>query len=308
MEKEECHPHIAAFFSVVDGQIGFRGFELPYSAQLGGFVCYDYEYSTFLISIDNQPTDLNDEMISVSRNNLENDMTGAAVNSETGKIWQMERTDSGELELEDTGVDILDWFAEFARRCDRSILRADRQTIHQGKLIKGVSSFCRGEHRQHCSNVSHGVRVSISTLRLKHAGWVYQVSIQVTDGDADAAAGAGVGKFQLVERHWVITRLNSSGDETSSEDIRGPGVIGEFPTFDFSDTEASPFQYTSCSGPDVTSVEASREAARRLAVSGEDSVAPAARFDGEFRMRRENGTFFDVAVPRFFLYFAKYSY
>ena len=80
----------------------------------------------------------------------------------------------------------------------------------------------------------------------------------------------GGAALQLISRHWVIT------DATGHvEEVRGPGVIGEQPVIAPGDA----YRYTSfCPLPtDFGTME------------------------GEYRMRRPDGSEFDAPIPRFIL-------
>jgi ApaG protein len=80
----------------------------------------------------------------------------------------------------------------------------------------------------------------------------------------------GSQQAKLVSRHWMI--IDAEGHR---EEVRGPGVVGEFP--DLAPTER--FEYTS--GCPLTTSWGTME--------------------GKYLMEREDGTTFDAAIGRFFL-------
>lgn len=90
--------------------------------------------------------------------------------------------------------------------------------------------------------------------------WTYTIEIE----------NHGVETVQLVSRHWVIT-----DSMNRSEDVRGPGVVGEQPTL----KPREAFRYTSgCPLP--TSSGAMR---------------------GSYQMMTPEGDAFDVVIPEFSL-------
>ena len=116
---------------------------------------------------------------------------------------------------------------------------------------------------------AHGVRVSaVPAYAAEHSDpaadrHVFTYDMTVVNG-SDAPA-------QLVGRHWVI--IDADGKRN---DVRGPGVIGKTPRLQPGQT----FRY--------------------------QSFCPLATrwgtMEGTYRMRRDDGTEFDVAIPRFVLH------
>lgn len=80
----------------------------------------------------------------------------------------------------------------------------------------------------------------------------------------------GAQRARLISRHWVI--INGNGDR---EDVEAPGVVGKFPSL----APGEEFQYTSFCPLDTEW----------------------GTMEGTYRMQREDGTLFDVAIGRFFL-------
>ena len=75
---------------------------------------------------------------------------------------------------------------------------------------------------------------------------------------------------QLLTRHWIIT--DSDG---KTEEVRGPGVIGEHPHLKPGDS----YEYT----------------------SGAIIQTPVGTMGGSYQMRDENGELFDAIIPTFTL-------
>jgi ApaG protein len=80
----------------------------------------------------------------------------------------------------------------------------------------------------------------------------------------------GSKKAKLLSRHWLI--IDSEGHR---EEVRGPGVVGEFP--DLGPGER--FEYT----------------------SGCPLATPWGTMEGTYQMEREDGSTLDAAIGRFFL-------
>lgn len=75
---------------------------------------------------------------------------------------------------------------------------------------------------------------------------------------------------QLLSRHWVI-----SDSEGKTEEVRGPGVVGEHPHL----KPGESYQYT----------------------SGAILQTPVGSMSGSYQMRDENGVLFDAVIPTFTL-------
>ena len=75
---------------------------------------------------------------------------------------------------------------------------------------------------------------------------------------------------QLLSRHWVI-----SDSEGKTEEVRGPGVVGEHPHL----KPGESYQYT----------------------SGAILQTPVGSMTGSYQMRDENGVLFDAMIPTFTL-------
>ena len=75
---------------------------------------------------------------------------------------------------------------------------------------------------------------------------------------------------QLLTRHWIIT-----DSEGKTEEVRGPGVVGEHPNLKPGDS----YQYT----------------------SGAILQTPVGSMMGSYQMRDENGEMFDATIPAFTL-------
>jgi len=119
------------------------------------------------------------------------------------------------------------------------------------------------------SDVAHGIRVSaVPAFAPEHSDaeadrHVFTYTVTIAnDGDAAAA---------LVSRHWVI--IDGDGKR---EDVRGPGVIGQTPRIEAGES----FQY--------------------------QSFCPLktrwGTMEGSYHMRRDDGTEFEVEIPRFVLH------
>ena len=90
--------------------------------------------------------------------------------------------------------------------------------------------------------------------------WAYTVEI----------VNGGPGTVQLVSRHWRIT-----DSEGRTQEVRGPGVVGEQPTLPPGET----FRYT----------------------SGAPLRTPSGIMLGSYQMTGEDGEVFDVVIPAFSL-------
>ena len=116
---------------------------------------------------------------------------------------------------------------------------------------------------------AHGIRVSVAPeYAPEHSDGnadrhVFQYTVTIAnDGDAPA---------KLVSRHWVI--IDADGKR---EDVRGPGVIGRNPRLE----PGQQFQYQSfCPLPTRWGT-----------------------MEGTYRMRRDDGAEFDVAIARFVMH------
>jgi ApaG protein len=85
-----------------------------------------------------------------------------------------------------------------------------------------------------------------------------------------AISNEGTRSARLLSRHWVI--INGNGDR---EDVQGPGVVGKMPVI----APGDEFQYTSFCPLDTEW----------------------GTMEGTYRMQRDDGALFDVAIGRFFL-------
>ena len=110
------------------------------------------------------------------------------------------------------------------------------------------------------------VRVSVSYLpeqsEPRRGRWFWAYHIRIEN--------EGSGAVQLLTRHWVIT--DGRGARHS---VEGEGVVGEQPVI----APGASFDY----------------------VSGCPLATPSGAMQGSYRMVRENGERFDVAIPRFAL-------
>ena len=116
--------------------------------------------------------------------------------------------------------------------------------------------------------VTEGVRVGASAFYLPDDS-------QPTDRDYVfgyniVIANVGTVPVQLISRHWVI--IDGSG---KVEEVRGPGVVGQTPHLQ----PGEAFKYTSF--------------ARLKTAWG--------TMEGEYQMRRDDGSEFDARIERFYL-------
>jgi ApaG protein len=115
---------------------------------------------------------------------------------------------------------------------------------------------------------TRGIRVRVSPSFLESDSsptegyyfWAYTVEIR---NDSDATV-------QLISRHWKIT-----DSEGRTQEVRGPGVVGEQPTLPPGDS----FRYT----------------------SGAPLRTPSGIMLGSYQMKGEGGEMFDVVIPAFSL-------
>ena len=120
----------------------------------------------------------------------------------------------------------------------------------------------------HSDITTEGIRVRVGSRFLpEHSDGArghYQFQYQVL------IENVGDERARLRSRHWVIRDAN--GD---SREVRGPGVVGEYPDL----APGEQFSYTSgCPLPTEWGT-----------------------MEGSYRMEREDGKSFDVAIGRFFL-------
>jgi ApaG protein len=116
--------------------------------------------------------------------------------------------------------------------------------------------------------VSHQIKITVRPKYLEEQSepdegryfWSYTIEI----------ANVGDTIVQLTHRHWRITDANGS-----SQEVRGPGVVGEQPRLKPGDA----FSYT----------------------SGCPLPTPSGIMIGTYRMVDESGVAFDVAIPAFSL-------
>lgn len=115
---------------------------------------------------------------------------------------------------------------------------------------------------------TRGIRVRVSPSFLDSDSsptegyyfWAYAVEIR-NEGDTTV---------QLISRHWKIT-----DSEGRTQEVRGPGVVGEQPTLPPGDS----FRYT----------------------SGAPLRTPSGIMLGSYQMSGEGGEMFDVVIPAFSL-------
>jgi ApaG protein len=115
---------------------------------------------------------------------------------------------------------------------------------------------------------TRGIRVRVSPSFLDSDSsptegyyfWAYTVEIR-NEGDTTV---------QLISRHWKIT-----DSEGRTQEVRGPGVVGEQPTLPPGDS----FRYT----------------------SGAPLRTPSGIMLGSYQMTGEGGEMFDVVIPAFSL-------
>ena len=116
--------------------------------------------------------------------------------------------------------------------------------------------------------VTRGIRVRVTPAYIEDRStpddgayfWAYTVEI----------ANEGSEIVQLVSRHWRIT-----DGRGHSEDVRGPGVVGQTPVIE----PGQSFSYT----------------------SGCPLRTPSGIMAGSYQMRTRAGTAFDIAIPAFSL-------
>ena len=110
------------------------------------------------------------------------------------------------------------------------------------------------------------VRVSPSFLEERSSPadnrWVFAYTVEIVNASSE--------RVQLVKRYWHITDGNGR-----SEEVRGPGVVGEQPVLAPGDS----FTYT----------------------SGCPLPTPSGFMRGTYRMQRIDGSLFDVEIPSFSL-------
>ncbi len=116
--------------------------------------------------------------------------------------------------------------------------------------------------------VTNGVRVGASAFFLPddstpdERDYVFAYNIVI--------ANAGDQPVQLISRHWVI--IDGAGNV---DEVRGPGVVGQTPHLQ----PGEAFKYTSFA---------------RLKTSW-------GTMEGEYQMRRDDGSEFDARIDRFYL-------
>jgi ApaG protein len=116
---------------------------------------------------------------------------------------------------------------------------------------------------------AHGIRVTVvPAFAAEHSDtdagkFVFAYTITIAN-DGDAAA-------RLVSRHWAI--IDGDGKR---DDVRGPGVVGQTPRVE----PGGSYQYQSFCPLDTRW----------------------GTMEGTYHMRRDDGTEFDVEIPRFVLH------
>jgi len=120
----------------------------------------------------------------------------------------------------------------------------------------------------HSDRVTHGIRVraaaeySLSESDPDHRRHIFVYRIRITNEGDEAA--------QLESRHWIIVDGNGR-----RQDVRGPGVVGEFPRIE----PGATYEYTS-----------------RCPIATDWGT-----MEGSYLFRRPDGRGFDVEVGRFIL-------
>ncbi len=116
------------------------------------------------------------------------------------------------------------------------------------------------------SATTHGIRVTVEPRYMEErsdaqaARFFWAYTIEIRN--------SGSAPVQLLARHWEITDGNGR-----TKTVRGPGVVGEQPVIE----PGASFDY----------------------VSGCPLDTPSGSMSGSYRMVDEDGTAFDVAIPRF---------
>ena len=115
---------------------------------------------------------------------------------------------------------------------------------------------------------THGVRIGASAFYLRDEST--PADREYLFGYNVVIANTGDEPVQLVSRHWVI--IDSAGRR---EEVRGPGVVGQTPRLQ----PGEAFKYSSF--------------ARLKTAWG--------TMEGEYQMRRDDGSEFDALIDRFYL-------
>jgi ApaG protein len=116
--------------------------------------------------------------------------------------------------------------------------------------------------------ITENVRVEVMARHApEHSGlregeWVFEYTVRITNHGSDTV--------QLLSRHWIIT--DGAGN---TEEVRGPGVVGQQPVLNAGEA----FQYSSWC----------------------PLKTPTGSMRGSYRMTRENGGQFDIAIAPFAL-------
>src|SRR6476469_1474979 len=114
--------------------------------------------------------------------------------------------------------------------------------------------------------VTESIRVEVISRHApensRQGEWVFQYTVRITN--------QGLETVQLVSRHWIITDALEH-----TEEVRGPGVVGEQPTL----APGESFKYSSWC----------------------PLKTPTGMMHGTYQMSRENGEVFDIAIEPFAL-------
>ena len=116
--------------------------------------------------------------------------------------------------------------------------------------------------------VTRGIRVEVlaqhspENSRPAQGEWVFQYTVRITNQSSDTV--------QLVSRHWIIT-----GALEQTEEVKGPGVVGEQPTL----APGESFQYSSWC----------------------PLKTPTGMMHGTYQMISASGTKFDIEIAPFAL-------
>ncbi|KAL3800833.1 hypothetical protein HJC23_001670 [Cyclotella cryptica] len=136
---------------------------------------------------------------------------------------------------------ILRWFEEHARRlstgyyCIGQLISSSRSlSILQYPAVNEIAVCSRAVTRG-VEVVASSIFHPYSNLSDDGAMFVYSIRMRILtpeDGDEYASSGQrGFTTCQLRSRHWIVTKQISSphGDLTRVEEVRGEGVVGEYP-------------------------------------------------------------------------------
>mmetsp|Transcript_22141 Transcript_22141/g.46372 ORF Transcript_22141/g.46372 Transcript_22141/m.46372 type:complete len:563 (-) Transcript_22141:243-1931(-) len=243
---------ISALKAVYSFYSGQDGDSLRLGGLFGGSSAYDY----LSCSRFEYPRFENDEFRVIVTKDIYND--GGKVffmNTVTGQVFVQvgdicrPATPSKAEDAKNCRDSLLRWFEEHANRLAIGYYYVQEYRPSQYPSIRMISQFPTELDPVHCSRaVTNGVEVVASSLfvpgkQFSMAGGIFMYSIRMrlltseSGEEYISPERRGFETCQLVSRHWRITKRRmvrsregtSNMGDTTVEEVRGEGVVGEYP-------------------------------------------------------------------------------